>query len=90
MILLFYTYSYTSYNPKPLKKNKLKRYLVVFLGDWSAKGQELYLCEHCGFFLMSLKLISKDKVDLLHTSSLLKFFILIKRNLHDEHAHYQS
>ena len=62
MNLLFYTYSYTSYNPKSWKKNKIKRYLVV-LGDWSAKGQELHLCEHCRFHLMSLKLILKDRMN---------------------------
>ena len=36
VILLFYTYSYTSYNPK--KKKKKKRYLVVFSRDWMAMG----------------------------------------------------
>lgn len=36
---------------------------MVFLGDWSAKGQELHLCEHCRFHLMSLKLILKDRMN---------------------------
>lgn len=88
MNLLFYTYSYTSYNPKSGKKNKIKRYLVVFLGDWSAKGQELQLCENCKFHLMSLKLIMKRQNESSHCNlSLLlqgfiktDWFIIISQN----------
>lgn len=37
----------------------------MFLGDWSAKGQELQLSEHCRFHFMPLKLISKDNMNIL-------------------------
>lgn len=48
VILLFYTYSYTSYNPTFFKKKNIKRYLVLFLGDWCAPVQRTWL-HFCNF-----------------------------------------
>lgn len=42
---------------------------MVFLGDWSAKGRQLHLCEHRRFHLKSLKLILKDRIICLYSCS---------------------
>ena len=63
----------------------------MFLGDWSAKGQELHLCEHCRFHLMSLKLILKDRMNqlIVITSAAKLNFNQIHHNCRVRH-YYQS